>query len=73
VGVLNKRNAVLGWLVWQGGKRFAKRKAKSAVPAIGGEAKRPNRSAVLLAGLAAVGGALLFWRKRGKDESEPIG
>ncbi len=73
MGVLNKRNAVLGWLVWQGGKRFAKRKAKSAVPTIDREAKRPNRPAILLAALAAIGGALLFWRKRGEDETESFG
>jgi hypothetical protein len=73
MGILNKRNAVLGWVVWQAGKRMAKRKAKSAVPAIDREAKRPNRAAMILGGLAAAGGALLFWRKRGGDEDESVG
>ena len=68
MGILNKRNAVLGWFVWQAGKRVAKRKAKSAVPGIDREAKRPNRAAMVLGSLAAVGGALLFWRKRGTDD-----
>jgi hypothetical protein len=61
VGIVNRRNAVLGWGVWKIGKRFAKRKARGAAPAV--EGGRPNRSflAVLLAGAA---GALTFWRKR---------
>ena len=73
MGVLNKRNALLGWVVWQAGKRVAKRKAKTAVPAIDPESKRPNRPAMLLAALAAVGGALLFWRRRSPDDSESLG
>ena len=61
MGIVNRRNAVLGWGVWKIGKRFAKRKAKGAAPSV--EGGRPNRSffAVLLAGAA---GALTFWRKR---------
>lgn len=75
MGILNKRNAVLGWVVWQVGKRMAKRKAKAAVPAIDREAKRPNRAAVLVGGLVAAVGALVFRRKRrgGGDEQEPVG
>ena len=73
MGILNKRNAVLGWLVWQVGKRFAKRKAKAAVPAMDQESKRPNKPAILSA-LAAVGGVLWFWRRRRKeDDTESFG
>jgi len=65
---MNRRNAVLGWAVWQVGKRFAKKKAKTAVPTVDRESKRPNKPAIVAA-LAAVGGALFFWRrKRGGDE-----
>jgi hypothetical protein len=67
VGILNRRNAVLGWGVWKIGKRVMRRKAKSAAPSV--EGGRPNKSllAVALAGLA---GALTFWRKRsGSGES----
>jgi len=55
--VFNRRYALIGWLVWQIGKRMGKRKAKAAVPAIDPETKRPNRPAIVSA-LAALGGAL---------------
>ena len=77
MGILNRRNAILGWLFWQTTKQLAKRKARKAVPAIDREAKRPNRSALVLGALVAVGGALLFWRKRDTttepDPGEPLG
>jgi hypothetical protein len=73
VSIINRRNAVIGWLAWQVGKRVAKRKAKDAVPSIDTESRRPNRSAILWA-VAALGGVLWFWRKRkGDDEAESIG
>ncbi|HZQ64374.1 MAG TPA: LPXTG cell wall anchor domain-containing protein [Gaiellaceae bacterium] len=63
MGIVNKRNAVLGWLTWSVGKRVAKRKAKSAVPAV--EGGKPNKPAIAAA-VAALAGTLLFWRKRKK-------
>jgi hypothetical protein len=66
MGIVNRRNAVLGWTVWQFGKRFAKRKARDAVPSIDEETRRPNKPAILSL-LAAAGGALWFWRKRKDD------
>jgi hypothetical protein len=67
VGIVNRRNAVLGWGVWKVGKRFAKRKAKGATPSV--EGGRPNKSllAVSAAGLA---GALTFWKKRRSSGGE---
>jgi hypothetical protein len=62
MSMLNRRNAVLGWTVWQVGKRVAKKKARDAVPGRSGESMRPNKGAIAT-GLAAVGGALWFWRK----------
>jgi hypothetical protein len=67
VGILNRRNAVLGWAVWKVGKRTAKRKAKGAAPGI--EGGRPNRSLLAASGLAGALGALAFWRKKKSGES----
>jgi hypothetical protein len=68
MSVLNKRNAVLGWSVWQVSKRVAKRKAKQAAPGRVDDTKRPNKGAIVSA-LAAVGGALWFWRRKRGDEN----
>ena len=70
MGIVNRRNAVLGWTVWNVGKRVAKRKAKAVVPGTVEDSKRPNKPA-LVSLLAAVGGALWFWRKKGDTESPP--
>jgi hypothetical protein len=69
MGILNKRNAVLGWVVWQVGKRFARKKAKDAMPGRVDDTKRPNKGAIVSA-LAAVGGAVWFWRRR-RDDNGP--
>lgn len=61
MGIVNRRNAVLGWGVWKIGKRVAKQKAKSATPSV--EGGRPNKSLIAMA-LAGTAGALTFWRKR---------
>jgi hypothetical protein len=68
MAIVNKRNAALGWAVWKLGKRAIKRKAKAAVPGQssgGGGAAKP----AVFAALAAVGGALLFWRHKAGDET----
>ncbi len=65
MGIVNRRNAVLGWLTWQTGKRFARRKARSAVPSV--EDRRPSKGAIVSA-LAALGGLLWFWRRRRSEE-----
>jgi hypothetical protein len=67
MGMLNKRNAVLGWTAWQVGKRVMKRKARDAVPGRVDDTMRPNKSAIA-ALLATIGGALVFWRKRRESE-----
>lgn len=68
MGIVNRRNAVLGWAAWQVGKRAAMQKAKSTVPR--GESRRPSKKTIVST-VAAVGAALWFWRRgRGGDESE---
>ena len=68
MGIVNRRNAVLGWGVWQLSKQAAKRKAKSARHSSGGG--RPNKSMVAV-GLAGAAGALTFWHKRRSSDSSP--
>jgi hypothetical protein len=70
MGIVNRRNAVLGWGVWKITKRVAKRKARSAVPGTVDDTKRPNKPAIVSA-LAAAGGALWFWRKHSDDKTPP--
>ena len=67
MAVVNRRNAVLGWTVWQVAKRVAKRKAKDAVPSIDPETKRPNKSLVFAA-VGALAGLLWFWWHGEEDE-----
>jgi len=59
MSIVNRRNAVLGWLAWLGVKSVAKSKAKSAVPAV---KDKPAKAAAGAA--AAVGGIVLFKRLR---------
>jgi hypothetical protein len=72
MGIVNRRNAMLGWLVWTVGKRVAKRKAKAAVPTIDSETKRPNTPALVL-GLAGAGAVAYWWFRRGGDDADSFG
>ena len=64
MGIVNKRNAVVGWIVVKAGKRAVKKKAQDVVPT--------KRCGGAVAGaLAAIGGVLFFWRrKRGGTSGE---
>jgi hypothetical protein len=61
MGIVNRRNAVVGWAVWQVGKRVGKKKAKDALPKV--EEGRPNKSLIAVV-VAAVVGAVAFLRGR---------
>jgi hypothetical protein len=67
MGIINRRNAVLGWGVWKVAKKLGKKKAMNAVPG-SGEHAGLNKSA-LASIFATVGGALWFWRKKSDDTS----
>jgi hypothetical protein len=69
MGVVNRRNAVLGWTVWSVGKRMAKRKARTAVPSIDTETKKPNKSLVALLIAGAVGVASFVRNRAGDDDA----
>ena len=67
MGIVNRRNAFFGWIAWQVAKRVLARKARAAVPTVDRETKRPNRPAIL-AVLALIAGAFLFWRSWSGEE-----
>lgn len=63
MSIVNRRNAVVGWIAVKVGKRVVKRKAADAVPSA--------RTGGALAGvLAAIGGALVFWRRSRSSDGE---
>jgi hypothetical protein len=67
MAIMTRRNAVLGWAAWRVGKKVARHKAKSAVPNIDLDSKRPNKPAALAAAVAVfVGGLVLLRRTRGE-------
>lgn len=71
--MLNKRKAMMGWLIYTAAKpivkSFLKEKAQSATPGKGSGSKVPKTAAVV-AGLAAAGAALMFWRRGSDSPSE---
>ncbi|HEX9417062.1 MAG TPA: hypothetical protein VF895_10195 [Gaiellaceae bacterium] len=70
MGIVNKRNAVLGWAAWKVGKGMFRKKAKGVLP--GKSQHSSKRKPAMFAGLiAAVGGAAWLKRKRkGGEQSE---
>jgi hypothetical protein len=70
MSILNRRNAVMGWLTWLAAKRVLKKKAREALPGTVEGSKRPNKGAIATV-LAAVGGALWFWRRKSSDDELP--
>jgi hypothetical protein len=73
MSVLNRRNAALGWLVWQVIRRVGKRKAKAAIPGTVEGTRRPNAPAIALAVSAAAGALWLWWRLSSGEDGAPGG
>jgi hypothetical protein len=65
MGVVNRRNAVVGWAAWKLAKRLLRKKAAKARPQLETATRRPKALfALLLAGAAAIG---TFLRSRAGD------
>ena len=60
MSIVNRRNAVIGWLVVKIGKRAAKKKGQGAVP-------NARKGGAVAGSLAALGGLLMVKRKRRTD------
>jgi ferric-dicitrate binding protein FerR (iron transport regulator) len=71
VSIVNRRNAILGWLVWAMFKNVASRKARAAVPSIDTAGRRPNVPLVALALAGAGAAAYFWWRHDGGDDAGP--
>jgi hypothetical protein len=70
MGIMNRRNAILGWAVWHVMKRMAMQKAKSAVPKVDAPRRRSHKVAIV--GAVAAAGALLFvWRRKSSGDDLP--
>ncbi|HZS25306.1 MAG TPA: hypothetical protein VFA30_10010 [Gaiellaceae bacterium] len=62
MGIVNRRNALVGWVAVKVGKRVVRKKAADAVPS----ARQGGAAAGIV---AAIAGVLFFWRrKRGGEE-----
>jgi hypothetical protein len=72
MGVINRRNAVVGWVVIAVTKSTLKRKAKEVVPTVDSETKRPNKSAIALV-VATTAGLVAFVRRRGGGDGGSAG
>jgi hypothetical protein len=66
MAIINRRNAILGWSVWQIAKAVAKRKAREAAPGTGDHGGL-NKGAIATI-LAAIVGVIVFWRLRADSE-----
>jgi hypothetical protein len=62
MSVVNKRNAVMGWAVWNVMKRAGRRKARNATPSV--EGGKPNKSLIAVALAAVAGGSVAILRAR---------
>jgi hypothetical protein len=63
MSIVNRRNAVVGWVVLKAGKRAARKKAQAATPSA--------RTGGAVAGaFAALAGLLMLRRKKRTDEAE---
>ena len=60
MSIVNRRNAVIGWLVVKIGKRAAKKKAQGAVP-------NARKGGAVAGSLAALGGLLMLKREKRTD------
>jgi hypothetical protein len=74
MGIVNRRNALLGWAVWKIATNVAKSKAKRAVPKVdGGKPSWVKRGAAVAVGFAAATGAAIALRKAlSGDDAPPV-
>jgi len=62
VSIVNRRNAVVGWLALTVGKQYLRQKA--------GNRNRAAVATAAAAAVAAVAGALVFWRRSADADTD---
>jgi hypothetical protein len=76
MAIVNRRNAVLGYVVWSLGKRELQKRARTAMPTTKKSRRKPSRrrgGLKLLVPLAAVAGAAAwYWSRSGDDELQTV-
>jgi len=66
MSVINRRNAVVGWVVWSALKSVGKQKARKARPSV--EGGRPNKTLIAVVVAATAGAfAVLIGRRAATD------
>ena len=63
MGIVNRRNAVIGWVVVKAGKRAVRKKAQEVTPSA-------RTGGAMAGGLAALAGLLAFWRKKRSTDAD---
>jgi len=70
MSIVNRRNALIGWVTWAAVKRAAAMKAKRAAPSGGGGTSKGRQAAKAGAIAAGVAGLVVFWRVRKRDSTD---
>jgi hypothetical protein len=73
MSIVNRRNALIGWVTWAAVKRAAAMKAKRAAPSGGGGTSKGRQAAkagAIAAGVAGLAGLVVFWRVRKRDSTD---
>jgi len=60
MGILKKRDAIVGWLTLEVGKRVVRQKKKQVADAL----PSAKTGGAIAGALAAIGGTLFFWRRK---------
>ena len=70
MSVMNRRNAVMGWIAWAIAKEALRSKSRHVVH---GEGTSTRRKFVVPAAIAAaVGGAVLVWKRQQDSGDDPV-
>ena len=71
MSVMNRRNAVVGWLAWAIAKEALHSKSHGVMRSRNGGGRRRKLVVPAAALAAAVGGAVLFWRRQRNGDGPP--